>query len=316
MATPYHRKYRPKKLDTILGQDAVKKSLANVIKKRSSQAIIFTGPSGVGKTSLARIFATAMGCSKNNINEIDAATNTGIDKAREMARSIQYYGLGTNTSKAIIIDEAHRLTTPAWESLQKPIEEPPDHAFWILCTTQPDKIPKTIKTRCPIFDLHPIQHDEINSLLRRVVKKEKLKTPKVIISFIADNCEGSARQALVNLNLCEVCTSVTDAKELLAEAEGSVGIIDLCRWLIGGKNKNWSTALKLIKKLDNENAESCRLVIINYVTAVLKNTQNDRKAQYLLSILEVFSGESYNQSEKMAPLILAVAETIFGGDDA
>jgi len=127
----FHIKYRPASLDEVLGQDAVVKSLETLFKKKDMpHAFLFTGGSGCGKTTLAMIVADQVGCEGAQIEEIDAATHTGIDDWREIAKQLQYAGFGNNSRKFVIVDECHQLSKSSWNSLLKIIEEPPAHVFF------------------------------------------------------------------------------------------------------------------------------------------------------------------------------------------
>src|SRR5260221_235773 len=143
-------KYRPTHLKDVLGQSQVIKSLEHVIHEKRAKAFIFAGPSGCGKTTLARILASKFAGGQaaiTNLTERDGAFASGVDSVRELVSSGLYRAIGASSVKAIIIDECHKLSASAWTVLLKPIEEPPEHVYWMLCTTEPSKIPKTIKTR-------------------------------------------------------------------------------------------------------------------------------------------------------------------------
>ena len=151
---PLHLKYRPTNLDEVIGQNAVVQSLKQQLTGQSTpHAFLFLGPSGVGKTSIARILAGMMKCDDANILEIDAATHSGVENMRSVTQMAQYRGIGESPNKFIIVDEVHALSKATFQSLLLSIEEPPPHVYWALCTTEPDKIPTTIKTRCAAYDL-------------------------------------------------------------------------------------------------------------------------------------------------------------------
>ena len=297
-----HTLYRPKTFDEVYGQDAVVKSLKRVVKDGRSHAFIFTGPSGTGKTTLARILANELG---GRIEEFDAASNSGADAVRSVVSRTLYRALGATPTKAIIVDEAHRLSSAAWTILLKPIEEPPKHVYWFFCSTEPGKIPKTIKTRCLTYDLKPVPEENIFELLSKVAGAENLETSDDILEAIAENSEGSPRQSLVFLEACQYCETVNEAMVVMRTAGQSKEIIDLCRFLISEQGQSWAAAIKLIKGMENVEAESCRIVVRNYISSVLLNTQNDKKAARLLGILECFQ-HTYNQSDKLAPLLHSI----------
>ena len=172
---PLHIKYRPRSLQDVRGQDAVVDSLTTALKKSTRpHSFIFTGPSGCGKTTLARILAEKFGCSPQNVIEIDAATNNGIDSMREVTSTLRYNGFGDTPNKAIIIDECHALSKAAWQSLLKSVEEPPAHVFFFFCTTENGKVPETINTRCQSYFLKPLRFDDLMDLLEFVVDEEAL----------------------------------------------------------------------------------------------------------------------------------------------
>src|SRR5678815_3051590 len=140
-----HTKYRPLTFDEVIGQDKVVADLRRVVRERRAKSFIFSGPSGVGKTTLARIVANAFAgymATVANIEEVPAADHTGVDAMRAVANRALYRALGDSPVKAIIVDEAHRLSGAAWDVLLKPIEEPPEHVYWMFCTTHPAKIPR------------------------------------------------------------------------------------------------------------------------------------------------------------------------------
>ena len=302
-----HTKYRPKDFKDVVGQDAVIKSLRKTISDKKAQVFLFHGPSGCGKTTLARICAKKFGCASSDLIEVDAATNTGVDNVRLLQEKLTYVPLSGGGKRAIILDEAHMLSNSAWNSLLKVLEDTPRHVVWFLCTTEFGKVPKTVKTRSFVYGLKSVSFDDLKSLVDKVSKEEGFRLPKGVAELVVGEADGSPRQALVNLGLCSTVSDMQEASTLLSTAIGSAETIDLCRLLVS-KSCTWQKAMTIVLKLE-DNPESVRIVVCNYVSAVLMKSKNKGEAQRLLAILEAFRGP-YNMSEKKAPLLLSLGELL------
>jgi DNA polymerase-3 subunit gamma/tau len=210
------RRWRPKLFKDVVGQEHVTKTLQNAISSnRIAHAYLFSGPRGVGKTSVARVFAKAVNCQKGlqtepcgecksckeitanrsiDIIEIDAASNRGIDEIRELRESVKFAPV-SGRYKVYIIDEAHMLTMEAFNALLKTLEEPPEHVIFILATTEPHKLPATILSRCQRFDFRMLTRQEIVDRLKEMAKADELPIDDEALSLIAESADGGMRDA-------------------------------------------------------------------------------------------------------------------------
>jgi hypothetical protein len=206
-------KYRPTSFAEVIGHEAVIRSLRSVLAAGSCRAFLLSGPSGVGKTTLASIIASMLGARDSlALVEIDGARFSGIDTMREVTELARRPPLSIKT-RVIIIDECHALSQPAWVSLLKSIEEPGRGTYWIFCSTDAARLPETIRTRCTPYHLAPVPAREIAGLLTRIAAHEKMKVPASIIKLCVREAHGSPRQALVNLGMC---SKVEDRREAMA----------------------------------------------------------------------------------------------------
>src|SRR5690349_22470643 len=211
------RKWRPQKFDDVVGQQAVTRTLRNALASgRLAQAFVFAGPRGVGKTTTARILARALSCEQGptadpcgvcdacveiaegrdmDVIEIDAATNTQVDKVR----AVIIDGLGMapvrNRYKIFIIDEVHRLSPQSFDALLKSIEEPPPHVVFMMATTEIDKVPPTIQSRSQVFELKTIGVKQIAEQLQAIAAAEQITIDPAAIMLIARAGDGSMRDA-------------------------------------------------------------------------------------------------------------------------
>ena len=214
-----YRKYRPKNFDELVGQDSIKDILVNSItSNKIAHAYIFTGLRGTGKTSTAKIFAKTLNCLNNSsgiscdkcemcinynesadIIEIDAASNNGVEEIRSLRDSVKIAPYNSKY-KVYIIDEVHMLSNSAWNAFLKTLEEPPSHVIFILATTEINKIPDTVKSRCQIFSFNKITNDIMFERLNDICKKEKIKIEEAAIIEIVKLARGSLRDALSYLD--------------------------------------------------------------------------------------------------------------------
>ena len=219
------RKYRPKKLEEVVGQDFAVKAISNAFASdKIAHAFLFTGIRGVGKTTIARIIAMGLNCEKEkkptanpcgicsnckailqdrfeDVLEIDAASNTGVDDVREIISSLKYRPSKGNY-KVFIIDEVHMLSNSAFNALLKTIEEPPSFVKFIFCTTEMKKIPITIISRCQKYSLGRVSLLTLCAYLEKIVELEKLDISKDALTIIARNSGGSIRDSLTILDQC------------------------------------------------------------------------------------------------------------------
>lgn len=191
-----YRKYRPAAFKEVRDQDHIVTVLEGAIKKKAiPHALLFCGGRGTGKTTLARIFAAAIGTSGNDLYEIDAASNRGIDDIRELREAVHTLPYHS-PYKVYIIDEVHMLTKEAFNALLKTLEEPPAHVVFILATTEEDKLLDTIKSRCQIFRFRQPSRTVLQTTVLEVAKKEKFKLGKDAADLVAIAADGSFRDAL------------------------------------------------------------------------------------------------------------------------
>jgi DNA polymerase-3 subunit gamma/tau len=242
------RKWRPAQFADIVGQGHVVRTLVNAIKtNRIHQAYLFTGSRGIGKTSIARIFAKAIRCENAraendtylscgscaackeiasgtsvDVIEIDGASNNGVEAVREIRENAKYMP-STGSRKIYIIDEVHMLTTAAFNALLKTLEEPPAHVIFMFATTEPHKIPATILSRCQRFDLRRVTVTQVQSRLTEVSQSEGLKVESGALALLARAAEGSMRDALSLLDQVIAFSGQTISTQAVRD---SIGLIE------------------------------------------------------------------------------------------
>ena len=216
-----YRKHRPYEWSDVIGQDHIVSVLEGSIKlKRISHAYLFSGSRGTGKTSIARIFSRALGVSDNDVYEIDAASNRGIDDIREIRDGVNTLPF-ESPYKVYIIDEVHMLTKEAFNAILKTLEEPPTHAIFILATTETEKIPETVVSRCQVFSFRKPTREILKSLIIKVSKKEGYVLETGVSDLIALLGDGSFRDTLGILQ--KVISTIEDKKISIKEIEMITG---------------------------------------------------------------------------------------------
>ena len=215
--TALYRKYRPSNFKEVLGQDHIVKVLKNSIELHNlAHAYIFAGSRGTGKTSVARIFAHEIGTSANDITEIDAASNNGVDEIRALNEAVSTLPFDSKY-KVYILDEAHMLSKGAWNALLKTLEEPPAHVIFILATTETEKIPETVVSRCQTFSFKKPSQKILKEVAVNIAKKEGFTLDNAAADLIAMLGDGSFRDTQSVLQ--KIIGSSKDKKITLDEVE-------------------------------------------------------------------------------------------------
>ena len=267
-----YRAYRPATFDEVRGQSQVTDVLEKSIKnKKIAHAYLFAGGRGTGKTSVARILARALGVSEKDLYEIDAASNRGIDDIRSLREGV-YASPFDSPYKFYIIDEAHMLTKDAWNAFLKTLEEPPAHAIFVLATTERDKVPETIQSRCEIYSFKQPTREILAQIVTDIAKAEGYSLERSAAELMALLAEGSFRDAL---GILQKVLAVSDNKKIeVAEVEAVSGAPrgELVRQLLSSiAKKDASTALATIGHAGAENMDARTLakLLIHRMRTVL-----------------------------------------------
>jgi DNA polymerase III gamma/tau subunit len=303
-----YQKNRPQTFDAMIGNEAQIASLKKMLAKQDKPHVyLFTGPPGCGKTTAARIAARELGAGELSIKEINSANNRGIETAREIIDQVRYSPVDGKVT-VYIIDEMH-MTTKDWQNaMLKTLEDTPEHAYFFLCTTDPQKLAAALKTRCTEVKFNALKPDESLLLLKTVNRAESLGISKEILQEIADVCEGSPRRALVILEKVAALETVEEQHKLIASGvpdEENAETIELCRVLIKDK-VSWKEALEIVSKLNMDNAENIRQAVIGYMKAVLRKTWNP----HAMIVLESFAERDFFYDAE-ARLFVALGHVIF-----
>ena len=308
-----YRKYRPMDFDSVVGQDSIIKTLKNsIINNNFSHAYMFFGSRGTGKTTVSKIFARNVNCEKNNdgiacgkcdsckvsfskdcidIIEIDAASNNGVDEIRELKNKITLVPSELKY-KVYIIDEVHMLSIGAFNALLKTLEEPPEHAIFILATTDPQKVPETIISRCQCFSFKRISTDVIKNRLDYVCKEEKIKIDDEVLENIALLSAGGLRDALGLLDKLVSYTNKKITMDDFIEVNGIISDKQVDEFINNIMSGNIKEVLENINEFDNNGKNLIQIIIqiLNYSRKMIVDYYiSNKKLNYSIDLLQEFT---------------------------
>lgn len=289
-----YRVYRPSSFQAVIGQDKVVEIVKSKLDKGTfPHASLWSGPSGCGKTTLARIVASKLKCNDYDFEEMDFASVRGIDAVRSIQSRIVLAPM-CGPCRVVLIDEAHKATSDAQSALLKIMEDTPDHVYFMLATTDPQKLLKTIRTRCMEFVLKPLDHQCLTSVIQRVLQKSKMSIGPKVVDAVIELSDESARKALVLLDsIIDLPDDDSRMKHLESTKDArDVGIL-ICRKLIDPKTK-WDEIKKLLQEASDE-PETIRRMILGYASSVLLGGGNLSERAYF--IIVAFEGHFFDSGK-------------------
>lgn len=285
-----HRKYRPRRLEDLVGQPELVAKISSWFAKEPNtvpQSMIIHGYSGCGKTSAAKIIARMLGCQRHDFRELDSAQFRGIDTVREIRRDLGRHTLVKSGIKFWFMDEAHQLTKDAQFAALKMFEEPAPGAYFVLATTEFEKIIKELRGRCAKLAVRSLKEDELIDLARSVLKQEGLKFSDDVLRQAAAMANGSARNILSELNA--VRDLKTDTERLAAlQPEGTrKTAADIFLELVYKKPPRWDVLRSAIEGIADENWEGIRQAVLTVASKeLLKPNGRYQQAYYVLCAFE------------------------------
>jgi DNA polymerase III, subunit gamma and tau len=324
MSTALYRKYRPDNFENIIGQSQVTDVLKNQIKEdKISHAYVFSGTRGTGKTSTAKVFAKSLNCQnysqesgpcnhcescKNDYVdtiEIDAASNNSVDNIRALKDNI-IYRPSFGRYKVYIIDEVHMLSIGAFNALLKTLEEPPEHVIFILATTEINKIPATILSRCQKFEFKKVSIEDIKSRLKFIVENEDIPYDVQAIDYIATMSDGGLRDAISTLD--QVASLGRISMENLDFVTGMTSIAKIDEYLKSVFTKDTFASLKTINEMTADNVDIKKLPsqIISRLLDIIYLQNNVKTDVKMLDSLEELL--SLSKDEDISDLIVEISE--------
>jgi len=300
-----YKKHRPKNTRQLIGQDSAVEQIDQWIEDDSlPHTILLTGPSGVGKTTVGRILRHAFECGDADYQELNTADARGIDKVREI-RGRMHAAPMSGSSRIWLLDEVHKWTSDSQHAMLKILEDTPSHVYFFLATTNPEKLLRTIRTRCTELVLKALTDKDQEKLIKKICIAEKKKIPTEVIQKIIDNSDGSARQALVHLNSV---ISLSGKAKMLEAIQSSVVEIqsrEIARALFR-KGTTWKQMAGILKKCLGEEPEQIRWSVLGYARSVLLTAGQMSGRAYL--VIDAFQDHFYDS--KHAGLAAACYEVL------
>ncbi len=332
-----YRRYRPKTFDEVIGQRHITETLKNqIIRKTTAHAYLFSGIRGTGKTSTAKIFARAINCLDNqsgnpcnqcesclsiladrnmDVIEMDAASNNSVEDIRDLREKVRFLP-SQSKFKVYIIDEVHMLSKGAFNALLKTLEEPPEHLLFLLATTEPQKIPATILSRCQRFDLRRIPVSDMLSVMEKILEDLSITADPEALRMIANNGEGAMRDALSILDRCLVFSQEHITYEGVLELLGTVNYQIVLKFTEGLINKNIGDSLWMLDQILSEGKEITRfledLIIHMRHLLIAKSVSEKEKFIYLGedALLEITRQSEKVTIPEIIHMIEALSETL------
>jgi len=283
-----HVNHRPRDFDEVVGNSSTVSSLSSMFSREREKiphTFLLTGPSGCGKTTIARIIRRKLGCSKADYFEINSADFRGIDMVRDIIQRMHYQP-SKGEVRVWLIDECHQLSKDAQHAFLKALEEPPPHVYFILATTEPEKLLPTIRNRCSRFAVERASEKALAKLIQRVCEENGVEIGDAVKNAVIGKADGCPRACLLMLDSVIGMDEPSQLKAVKKWEEAQAEVIELCRLLIN--RAGWSSIAPVVKNLKEE-PESVRRAVLGYASSCMLNNSVSAFA-----VMEAFEAPLYD----------------------